>query len=119
MDEKDVIKRSFYLFLIVGVIFAIIGVVTQDISYLLGFILGYIINVVVFQLIIKMVDEILKLSMSTVIVIIMYIVKMALYAAGFYIAVKSQWFHLLGVFFGYMITKLSIYCEGYIHKGGK
>lgn len=119
MDEKDVSRTSRYLFLMGCFLFIIVGILLKDVSYLLGFILGYIINIVVFQLIIRMTDEILKLSMSTVIIIVMFIVKLVLYTLGFYIAVKSKWFHLFGVFVGYMITKLSIYLSGYIHKGGE
>jgi hypothetical protein len=119
MNEKNVVKRSVFLFLIGIVLFSIIGVFLKDISYLFGFILGYLLNLVIFYLIIKMSEGILTFSMSTTIVIIMFIVKMLIYALGFIIAVKSKWFHLLGVFMGYMMTKLSIYVEGYINRGGE
>ncbi len=119
MNEKDVLKRSVYLAVFGSILFGIIGVLLHDISFILGFFLGYIINVIVFILIIKMTDGILKYSMSGLIVAIMFFMKLALYALGFYIAVKSQWVHIVGVFFGYLITKLSIYFEGYIHKGGE
>jgi len=118
MNEKDVLRRSLYLFLIGCFLFVIIGILLKDISYLLGFVLGYVINVIVFLLIIKMSDEILQTNTSTIFVMMGFVLKLVLYALGFYIAVKSQWFHLLGVFVGYMMTKLSIYFEGYIHKGG-
>jgi hypothetical protein len=119
MNEKNVVKRSVFLFLIGIVLFSIIGVLLKDISYLFGFILGYLLNLVIFYLIIKMSEGILTFSMSTTIVIIMFIVKMLIYALGFIVAVKSKWFHLLGVFMGYMMTKLSIYVEGYINRGGE
>jgi hypothetical protein len=119
MNEKNVVKRSVFLFLIGIILFSIIGVLLKDISYLFGFILGYLLNLVIFYLIIKMSEGILTFSMSTTIVIIMFIVKMLIYALGFIIAVKSKWFHLLGVFMGYMMTKLSIYVEGYINRGGE
>lgn len=119
MNEKDVLKRSLYLFLIGCFLFGIIGILLKDISYILGFVLGYIINVIVFLLIIKMSDEILKLSTSTIFIVIGFILKLVLYALGFFIAVKSQWFHILGVFLGYLITKLTIFVEGFIHKGGE
>jgi len=117
MNEKDVLKRSVYLFIVGCFLMGILGLFIQDISYLLGLIIGYVINVIVFLLIIKMSEGILKFSMSTVIVAGMFMVKLALYALGFYIAVKSQWVHIFGVFCGYTITKLSIYIEGYLHKG--
>lgn len=118
MNEKDVLRKSLYLLVIGCFLFGIIGILLKDISYLLGFILGYVINVIVFLLIMKMSDEILKTSASTVFVVMGFILKLVLYAIGFYIAVKTKWVHLLGVFVGYMVTKLSIYIEGYIHKGG-
>lgn len=119
MNEITVLKRSVYVFLIGCLILGIIGIIFHDISYIFGFVLGYIINVIVFLLIIKMSEGILKFSISTAIIAIMFLVKLALYALGFYIAVKSQWFHIFGVFMGYMLTKISIYVEGYIHKGGE
>ena len=119
MNEITVLKTSIYVFLIGCLILAIVGVIFRDISYIFGFVLGYIINVIVFLLIIKMSEGILKFSMSTAIIAFMFIVKLALYAFGFYVAVKTPWFHLLGVFLGYMCTKISIYLEGYIHKGGE
>lgn len=119
MNEKDVLKQSVYLFMIGCFVFGILGILLKDISYLLGFILGYIINVIVFYIIIYMSDMILNLNMSTIIVMMMFVAKLVLYALGFYIAVKSNLFHLVGVFFGYLITKLSIYVEGYKKKGGE
>lgn len=118
MNEKDVLRRSFYVFIVGCLLFAGIGIFFQDISYLLGFVLGYLINDIVFLLIIKMTDEILKTSMSTVIVAIIFLLKLILYALGFIVAIKSVYIHIVGVFFGYLITKISIYIEGYIHKGG-
>lgn len=118
MNEKNVIKRSFQIFLIGCILFIVLGVFFKDISYLFGFILGYMLNLIIFYMIIKMSEGILTFSMSTIIVVIMFIAKLLVYSLGFFIAVKSSWFHLLGVFVGYMMTKISIYVEGYIHKGG-
>ena len=119
MDEKDVLKRSMKLMIIGCLIFGMMSILCHDLSLLNGFILGYVINVIAFFLIIKTADGILKYSMSTVIIVITFMLKLVLYALGFFIAVKSQWFHIVGVFFGYMITKLSIFVEGYVHKGGE
>lgn len=118
MNEKNVIKRSFQVFLIGCLLFIVLGIFFKDISYLFGFILGYMLNLIIFYMIIKMSEGILTFSMSTIIIVIMFIAKLLVYSLGFFIAVKSDWFHLLGVFVGYMITKISIYVEGYIHKGG-
>lgn len=119
MNEKDVVRRSIYIFLGLLVIMSIVSVLFKDASFVLGLIVGYIINCIVFQLIIKASDEILKTSMSTLLIVILNVLKMILYALGFLIAVKSQYVHILGVFIGYMITKIAIYLEGYIHKGGE
>lgn len=119
MNEKTVLKSSIYVFLVGCLLLGVLGLFLRDISYVLGFVLGYIINVVVFCLIIKMSEGILKFSMSTIIVVIMFLVKLALYALGFYVAVKSSWFHIFGVFLGYLVTKVTINIEGLRHKGGE
>lgn len=119
MNEKSVLKNSVYIFFLEAILLGIISFLFHDISYIFGLILGYIINVVVFLLIMKMSEGILKFSMSTAIIAIMFIVKLALYACGFYVAVKTPWFHILGVFLGYMCTKMTIYVEGFKHKGGE
>lgn len=119
MNEKTVLKNSLWVFLIGCLLLSVIGLFFRDISYLGGFILGYIINVLVFVVIMKMSEGILKLKMSTVIIAIMSIVKLLLYAVGFYISVKVSWIHILGVFLGYFVMKITIYAEGYVHKGGE
>lgn len=119
MNEKDVLKRSLYLFVVGCFLMGIVGILLHDVSYLLGLILGYVINVIVFYMIIYMSDGILKFSMSSFIVAVMFILKLVIYALGFYIAVKVSWIHIFGVFVGYMLTKLSIYYEGYQHRGGE
>ena len=118
MNEKDVLKKSLYLFVVGCFLFVIIGILFKDISYLLGSVLGYFINIIVFMLIMKMSDEILKSSTSTILIVMGFILKLALYALGFYISVKTQCVHILGVFLGYLMIKLTIYVEGFIHKGG-
>lgn len=119
MNEKTVLKSSLYVFFAGCILFGIVGILTKDISYLLGIIVGYVINVLVFLIIIKMTDLILQMSMSTIIVVIMFFVKLLLYAGGFLLAVKTNYVHILGVFCGYLITKITIFIEGYVHKGGE
>lgn len=116
MDEKVVIKKSLYVFLAGSIIFAIVGLLFQDISYVLGFALGYVIGLIAFLIVIKTTDSILKLSMSAIIVMFGFLIKLALYALGMIIAVKSPWFHLVGVFLGYMVTKVTIFSEGYVER---
>lgn len=117
MNEKIVLKKSVYVFMIGCVIAIILGIIFHEISYLLGFILGYVINYLIFSINIKMTDAILKLSVSTPIIVIMFILKLFLYALGFMIAIKISLFHLFGVFAGYLVMKLTIY--GLYLKGGE
>lgn len=118
MNEKTVLKRSLWVFLVGCFLLGVIGLFLNDISYLMGFVLGYIINILVFMLIIQMSESILKFKMSVIIIVIMSILKLLLYALGFYISVRIKWIHMLGVFLGYFVMKVTIYVEGYIHKGG-
>lgn len=118
MNEKNVVKQSFQIFLIGCLLLSIIAICLKDISYLFGFIIGYLLNLVVFYMIIKMSEGILTFSMSIPLVVIMLFAKLLVYALGFFIAVKLELVNLIGVFAGYMITKISIYVEGYRNKGG-
>lgn len=118
MNEQTVLKSSRYVFFIGCVILGILGIFFKDVSYVLGYILGYIINTIVFLLTIKMVDGILTFS-NIMIVVFAFILKLGLYALGFYLAVKLSYIHIIGVFMGYMINKVTIYKEGYKHKGGE
>lgn len=114
MDEKDIYKNSIYLLAFGCLLFGIIGLCLRDISFILGFILGYVINCLVFYLNIKMTDTILTLGRwAPLIVVIILILKLVLYAGGFILAIKTVYFHLIGVLVGYLVTKLTIYVEGF------
>ena len=119
MNEKTVLKRSVHVFFIASLIILIMSLCLQDISYIFGFILGYIINIIIFLMNIKMSEGILKFSMSTAIIAIMFILKLLFYALGFFIAVNMDFIHIFGVFLGYLVIKITIYIEGFIHKGGE
>ena len=119
MNEKTVLKRSVHVFFIASLIILIMSLCLQDISYIFGFILGYIINIIIFLMNIKMSEGILKFSMSTAIIAIMFILKLLFYALVFFIAVKMDFIHIFGVFLGYLVIKITIYIEGFIHKGGE
>lgn len=118
MNENNIIKRSMQVFILGILMFGILGFFINDFSYVLGFIIGYLLNLVVFNIIIKMSESILNLSMSTPIVIIGFVGKLFIYALGFFIAIKLESVNIIGVFIGYMSTKISIYLEGYKNKGG-
>ncbi len=119
MNEKTVLKRSVLVFFIGCLILTIVGLLIKDMSYVVGLILGYVINVFVFLLIMKISEGILKYKMSTVMIMVMTVLKLLLYAVGFYISVKVDFVHIFGVFLGYFVIKITIYLEGYIHKGGE
>lgn len=118
MNEKDVIKSSLKIGAIVLFIFIAVGIVTQDLSYPLGYLLGYVINFIVFLITIYTSTEILKIKVSVIPVVISVILKMVLLALGFYLAIKVSFINIIGVFVGYLTTRISIIIEGYMQKGG-
>ena len=119
MNEKLVFKKSFFIFLIGFIVFSIIGLMMKSISYSLGFLLGYLFNLAIFYVIITS-DMILNLKRSTSLIILLNIVKLAIYAIGFLIAIFiPKWFNLIGVLFGYMVIKITIYIVSYQMKGVK
>ena len=119
MNEKLVFKKSFFIFLIGFIVFSIIGLMMESISYSLGFLLGYLFNLAIFYVIIITSDMILNLKRSTSLIILLNIVKLAIYAIGFLIAIIPKWFNLMGVLFGYMVIKITIYIVSYQMKGVK
>lgn len=119
MNEKEVSKKSVFVFLVGCLLLGIISLLFKDISYLLGFILGYMINLISFFLTIKISDGILKFKMPIFMVILMSFLKIVIYAIGFYISIKVQWIHMIGVFLGYLVIKITVYVQGYIYKGGE
>ena len=120
MNEKLVFKKSFFIFLIGFIVFSIIGLMMKSISYSLGFLLGYLFNLAIFYVIIITSDMILNLKRSTSLIILLNIVKLAIYAIGFLIAIFiPKWFNLMGVLFGYMVIIITIYIVSYQMKGVK
>lgn len=119
MNEKAVSIKSVFVFLAGCLLLGIISLILRDISYLLGFILGYVINMISFFLTIKISEGILKFKMPIFMIILMNLLKIVIYAIGFYISVKVQWIHMIGVFLGYLVIKITVFVEGYIDKGGE
>lgn len=117
MNERDVLKQSIKVFIIGLIIFSLIGVILKSIAYPLGFALGYIINVMIFNIIIKTSDLILNIGHSISMIVIMSIIKLLLYALGFLLAIFfKDIFSIIGVFFGYMVIKITINIMGYLTK---
>lgn len=115
MNEKTVLKQSVKLFIVGLIIFSMVGIVLKNISYPLGFLLGYIFNTIVFYVIIITSDMILNIKRSTSLIILMNIGKLIIYAIGFLLAIFfPHIFNIIGVFFGYMITKFSIIIGNYV-----
>lgn len=119
MNEKKVIKQSFNVFIVIAAILFFWAIFKSGWNWLSGLMLGYGLGLVNFLLVMKTCESILKLSSSVVLVIIMNVAKLLIYALGFLLACVTPWFHLGGVFIGYLIMKLSIYVVGYRYKGGE
>lgn len=120
MNEKLVFKKSFFIFLIGFIDF--FNYWFDDEIYQLSarFLLGYLFNLAIFYVIIITSDMILNLKRSTSLIILLNIVKLAIYAIGFLIAIFiPKWFNLMGVLFGYMVIKITIYIVSYQMKGVK
>ncbi|RHM58912.1 MULTISPECIES: hypothetical protein [Coprobacillaceae] len=117
MNERDVLKQSIKVFIIGLIIFSLIGVILKSIAYPLGFALGYVINVIIFNIIIKTSDLILNIGHSISMIVIMSIIKLLLYALGFLLAIFfKDILSIIGVFFGYMVIKITINIMGYLTK---
>ncbi len=117
MNERDVLKQSIKVFIIGLIIFSLIGVILKSIAYPLGFALGYVINVMIFNIIIKTSDLILNIGHSISMIVIMSIIKLLLYALGFLLAIFfKDILSIIGVFFGYMVIKITINIMGYLTK---
>lgn len=117
MNENDVLKQSIKVFAAGIIVFGIVGLFLKEISYPLGFLLGYVISVLSFYMIIVMSDLILKMGQSIRYVVILFILKMILYAGGFILAIKvDNVFNLVGVFCGYFVTKVTINILGYTNR---
>ena len=117
MNERDVLKQSIKVFIIGLIIFSLIGVILKSIASPLGFALGYVINVIIFNIIIKTSDLILNIGHSISMIVIMSIIKLLLYALGFLLAIFfKDILSIIGVFFGYMVIKITINIMGYLTK---
>lgn len=121
MNEHTVLKNSIKMCILGMLLFFIVGIITKDISYVIGFLLGYGISVLTFLLIIQSSTFMLSLkSNSTPIILVLFIIKLLLYAFGFLLAVKMpKVFNIVGVLIGYFVIKITIYLETYKHKGGE
>lgn len=117
MSENDVLKQSVKVFIGGLLIFIIVGIALKQISFPLGFILGYIVSVLSFYMIILMSDFILKMGQTIKYVVMMFILKMVLYAGGFILAIKlDNIFNLISVFFGYFVIRMTIGILGYLNR---
>lgn len=121
MNEYTILKNSRKVCLLGLLIATTSSIVTRDVSYMLGFVLGYSINVLTFLAIIQSSSAMLSMRGGAVgIVMIMFIVKLLLYALGFLLAFKlPSIFNIIGVFIGYFVIKITIFIDTYKNKGGE
>ena len=96
------------------------AIITSKISLVIGFIVGYAINALIFLIIIQTSTMILNLKSGSIsIIIVMFVVKLLLYALGFFLAVKlPDVVNIIAVLIGYFVIKITIYFEGHKNKGG-
>lgn len=117
MNEKDVLKQSIKVFIVGLICFGIVSIFLKQINFILGFILGYIVSVLSFYIIIFMSDAILKMGQAIKYVVVMFILKMVLYASGFILAIKlDNIFNLISVFCGYFVIRITIGILGYLNR---
>lgn len=121
MNEYSVLKNSIKIAVVGLVIFGIVAIFTKEVSYLFGYVLGYIVGILTYLIIIQSSTTILNLQGGSIaIVMAMFMVKLLLYALGFFLAVKlPNIFNLISVCIGYFIIKITIYTEGFKNKGGE
>lgn len=109
MNEKDVQFESKKIFFIMLLFFCIVGLILQSLSYPLGIVVGYGICYVNFILTIQSSHLILHDGHHILLIVLMFISKLVLMLIGFLIAVIwKDYVHLLSVFFGYLITPITI-----------
>lgn len=121
MNEYSVLKNSIKMAGIGLLLFCIISFFTKEVSFIFGYLLGYVINILTFLIIIQSSATILNLRGGSVgIVMGMFMIKLLLYAIGFFLAVKlPNIFSLISVCVGYFIIKITIYIDGHRNKGGE
>ncbi len=109
MNEKDVQKESKKIFFIMLLIFCLLGFILKSLSYPIGVIVGYIICYINFILTIQFSNVILKEGHHILLIIFMFFSKVILMTLGFLSAILfKDYIHLLSVFFGYLITPITI-----------
>lgn len=122
-EDKEIIKRSIPMFLVLSFIMLGVSLFFGQVSYLFGFILGYGLNLVIFKVITITVDNILlfQSKMSGAIVMMSHLVKLMIYSLGFFLAVKLPMiFNIFTVTIGYFVIKLSIfYYQNRMRKRGE
>lgn len=121
--DKDIVKRSFSIFLILFIILLVMSIILKKISLALGFVLGYALCLLNFKLLTIMVDAILASTkkISVFLAIFNHIFIVFIYSIGFLLAVKfPAFFNLFTVTIGYFVLKLSIfYYDNRIRKRGE
>ncbi len=120
MNEKNVLKTSLKIFIIGLIICIIPSIMSRSIIYISGLTLGYVVSVLTFLLIIKTSTLLLQIRSNTIVIIsFLTLLKTALYASGFLIALlMPEVANIVTVFIGYFIIKVTIYYSSYRSRGG-
>ena len=116
MDEKIVIKKSVYTFIVFLMGAAIFSILFHSKTYILGMILGYLLNLLTFQITINSSSLMLEIRSSRGIVTLSFLIKILIYLSGFYLSyLFSDIFDIISVFIGYLIIKITIIVIGVRH----
>ena len=115
-EIREIERESIKVLSILLVIAIIVSFIFHSISFLLGLLLGYIINLIVFRIIQVETDATLAIGgkYSAGLILLIGLAKLALRALGFIVAIKFPMiFHIISVFVGYFVIKLTIFYLGY------
>lgn len=110
MNEERIIYNSLIIGIIGSIIFSIVSLIMKDIGFLIGFLIGYLINIITYKSTIIFTDIILA-GKSRTAPVMMFMSKILLYAGGFLLGLYVNWIHIVGVFFGYHVVKVTIFTE--------
>ena len=93
-------------------VLALLSLISKNIAFINGYVLGVCIAYSILLLDCSIVDGILQMKNNRPYMFmgIFFLIKLGMYAIGFYIAVKIPViFNLVSVFIGYLNTKLTFY----------
>ena len=110
MDINKILKKSVILFFVGELIFLLISLFFNDLTFMSGFLLGYLVSIVTFLMTVKMSDAIISLKQgSAMLVAMFFVLKLIIIAVAFFLSIIfSQFLHLAGTFIGCLIMKVTL-----------